>query len=53
MHRTHRLRRMTCLLLCGGCLLQFTGCLTAAVPGFVSFLESSALSLLFQSVLGL
>ena len=39
------------VLACGGCVLQLAGCLTATVPGVVSFVESSALAAIFQGIL--
>ena len=53
MRRIPRLHRIVSVLACGGCLLQFTGCLAAAAPGLASFLESTALSAVFHGLLSL
>jgi len=49
MHATRRRRwkRVAAALACGGCLLQFGGCLTAAAPVLLSLGESTLLTYLF------
>lgn len=49
--RSRQTRRALVLLAGGGILLQVTGCLGGLAPVWASFLESTALSLLLQSLI--